>query len=124
VTFVPCFLFVLLGAPYVERLRGNHAPSAALTGITAAVLGVIANLGLLCRPRPDRRAGRPARHLSCTDEPPRPATRVDPIASVVPHMSRISVRFLPAAARRVNRRAVRVTVQRRTMTTDKLAGLP
>jgi chromate transporter len=46
VTFVPCFLFVLLGAPYVERLRSNHALSAALTGITAAVVGVIANLGL------------------------------------------------------------------------------
>ncbi len=46
VTFVPCFLFVLLGAPYVERLRGNHALTAALNGITAAVVGVIANLGL------------------------------------------------------------------------------
>jgi len=46
VTFVPCFLFILLGAPYVERLRGNHGLSAALTGITAAVVGVIANLGL------------------------------------------------------------------------------
>jgi chromate transporter len=46
VTFVPCFLFVLLGAPYIERLRGNHTISAALTGITAAVVGVIANLGL------------------------------------------------------------------------------
>jgi chromate transporter len=46
VTFVPCFLLILLGAPYVERLRGNHALSAALTGITAAVVGVIANLGL------------------------------------------------------------------------------
>jgi chromate transporter len=46
VTFVPCFLFVLLGAPYVERLRANHSLSAALTGITAAVVGVIANLGL------------------------------------------------------------------------------
>jgi chromate transporter len=46
VTFVPCFLFVLLGAPYVERLRGNASLSAALTGITAAVVGVIANLGL------------------------------------------------------------------------------
>jgi chromate transporter len=44
VTFVPCFLFIFLGAPYVERLRGNHALSAALTGITAAVVGVIANL--------------------------------------------------------------------------------
>jgi chromate transporter len=43
---VPCFLFILLGAPYVERLRGNHTLSAALTGITAAVVGVIANLGL------------------------------------------------------------------------------
>jgi chromate transporter len=46
VTFVPCFLFILLGAPYVERLRGNQALSSALTGITAAVVGVIANLGL------------------------------------------------------------------------------
>jgi len=46
VTFVPCFLFILLGAPYVERLRGNRALSSALTGITAAVVGVIANLGL------------------------------------------------------------------------------
>ena len=44
VTFVPCFLFIFLGAPYVERLRGNRALSAALTGITAAVVGVIANL--------------------------------------------------------------------------------
>ncbi len=46
VTFVPCFLFVLLGAPYVERLRNNHALSAALTGITAAVVGVIAHLAV------------------------------------------------------------------------------
>ena len=46
VTFVPCFLFILLGAPYMEKLRGNRAVSAALTGITAAVVGVIANLGL------------------------------------------------------------------------------
>ncbi len=46
VTFVPSFIFILLGAPYVERLRGNHALSSALTGITAAVVGVIANLAL------------------------------------------------------------------------------
>jgi chromate transporter len=44
VTFVPCFVFILLGAPYVEQLRHNRALSAALTGITAAVVGVIANL--------------------------------------------------------------------------------
>ncbi|MFI7702825.1 chromate efflux transporter [Nonomuraea sp. NPDC049480] len=46
VTFVPCFLFIFLGAPYVERLRHNSALSAALTGITASVVGVIANLAL------------------------------------------------------------------------------
>jgi len=46
VTFVPSFLFVLLGAPYMERLRGNRSLSAALTGITAAVVGVIANLAV------------------------------------------------------------------------------
>jgi chromate transporter len=46
VTFVPSFLFVLLGAPYMERLRGNRSLTGALTGITAAVVGVIANLGL------------------------------------------------------------------------------
>ncbi len=46
VTFVPSFLFIFLGAPYVERLRGNRTLSGALTGITAAVVGVIANLTL------------------------------------------------------------------------------
>jgi chromate transporter len=46
VTFVPCFIFVFLGAPYVERLRHNQSLSAALTGITAAVVGVIANLAV------------------------------------------------------------------------------
>jgi chromate transporter len=46
VTFVPCFLFIFIGAPYVERLRGNRRLSAALTGITAAVVGVIANLAV------------------------------------------------------------------------------
>jgi chromate transporter len=46
VTFVPCFMFILLGAPYVERLRHNQTLSAALTGITAAVVGVIASLAV------------------------------------------------------------------------------
>jgi chromate transporter len=46
VTFVPSFLFIFLGAPYVERLRGNRALGAALSGITAAVVGVIANLAV------------------------------------------------------------------------------
>jgi chromate transporter len=46
VTFVPSFLFVLLGAPYVEWLRHQPRIGAALTGISAAVVGVIANLSL------------------------------------------------------------------------------
>ena len=46
VTFVPSFVFIFLGAPYVERLRGNRSLAAALGGITAAVVGVIANLAV------------------------------------------------------------------------------
>ena len=46
VTYVPCFLWIFLGAPYLETLRGNARLSAALTAITAAVVGVIANLAV------------------------------------------------------------------------------
>jgi len=43
-TFLPTFLFIFLGAPYVEWLSSNRRLQAALTGVTAAVVGVIANL--------------------------------------------------------------------------------
>jgi chromate transporter len=46
VTFAPCFLWIFLGAPYVEALRGNKAISSALSAITAAVVGVVMNLAL------------------------------------------------------------------------------
>lgn len=46
VTFAPCFLWIFLGAPYVEALRGNKAISAALSAITASVVGVVMNLAL------------------------------------------------------------------------------
>ncbi|HEY0974201.1 MAG TPA: chromate efflux transporter [Solimonas sp.] len=46
VTFVPCFLWIFLGAPYIERLRGHRGLAAALSGITAAVVGVILNLSI------------------------------------------------------------------------------
>ena len=46
VTFVPCFLWIFLGAPYVERMRYNRHASAALSAITAAVVGVILNLAV------------------------------------------------------------------------------
>lgn len=46
VTFVPCFLWIFLGAPYIERLRGNRIVSAGLSTITAAVVGVVLNLAV------------------------------------------------------------------------------
>ncbi len=46
VTFVPCFLWIFLGAPWIEALRGQRALSAALSAITAAVVGVVLNLAV------------------------------------------------------------------------------
>jgi chromate transporter len=46
VTFVPCFLWIFLGAPFIERLRGNAALAGALSAITAAVVGVVLNLAI------------------------------------------------------------------------------
>ncbi len=46
VTFAPCFLFIFVGAPYVEYLRGHRALTAAMKGITAAVVGVVLNLAV------------------------------------------------------------------------------
>jgi chromate transporter len=46
VTFAPCFAFIFLGAPYVERLHSNRELTSALAAVTAAVVGVIANLAL------------------------------------------------------------------------------
>ena len=46
VTFTPCFLWIFLGAPFIERLRDNQELTAALTAITAAVVGVILNLAV------------------------------------------------------------------------------
>lgn len=46
VTFAPCFMWIFLGAPYIEALRGNRTLNAALGAITAAVVGVILNLSV------------------------------------------------------------------------------
>jgi chromate transporter len=46
VTFTPCFLWIFVGAPYIEALRGNKALAGALSAITAAVVGVILNLSI------------------------------------------------------------------------------
>ncbi|HEV2708266.1 MAG TPA: chromate transporter [Pyrinomonadaceae bacterium] len=47
VTFLPSFLFILVGAPYIEVVRGNRHLAGALTGVTASVVGVILNLALV-----------------------------------------------------------------------------
>jgi len=46
VTFAPSFLWIFVGAPYIEHLRGRESLTAALSAVTAAVVGVILNLGL------------------------------------------------------------------------------
>lgn len=45
-TFLPCFFFIFIGAPYIEKLRGNLKLTAALSSITAAVVGVVLNLAV------------------------------------------------------------------------------
>lgn len=47
VTFLPSFIFIFLGAPYIEILRGNKNLTGALSGVTAAVVGVVLNLALV-----------------------------------------------------------------------------
>ncbi len=47
VTFLPCFIFIFLGAPYIEILRGNKNLTGTLSGVTAAVVGVVLNLALV-----------------------------------------------------------------------------
>jgi len=46
VTFLPCFFFIFAGAPYIEAMAGNQRLQAALTGVTAAVVGVVLNLAV------------------------------------------------------------------------------
>ncbi|AGG88453.1 chromate efflux transporter [Rhodanobacter denitrificans] len=46
VIFVPCFLFIFLGGPYIETLRGNRVLNSALSAVTAAVVGVVLNLSV------------------------------------------------------------------------------
>ena len=45
-TFMPCFLWIFLGAPHIEKLRGNEKLTTALSAVTAAVVGVILNLAV------------------------------------------------------------------------------
>ena len=79
VTFTPCFLWIFLGAPFIERLRGNAALGGALSAITAAVVGVILNLALWFALHTWFRETRPVRGLGIWFDAPVPAS-LDPWA--------------------------------------------
>jgi chromate transporter len=57
-TFLPCFLFIFLLAPYIELLANNRRLQASLVGVTAAVVGVIANLAVFFASKVLFHAGR------------------------------------------------------------------
>jgi len=79
VTFTPCFLWIFLGAPFIERLRGNKALSGALSAVTAAVVGVILNLAVWFALHTWFREARPVRALGVGFDAPVPAS-LDPWA--------------------------------------------
>src|ERR1700709_1123052 len=74
VTFTPCFLWIFLGAPYIETLRGNKALSAALATITAAVVGVVLNLAVWFALHVLFAQLRPAQWLGMRGDVPRPSS--------------------------------------------------
>jgi chromate transporter len=79
VTFTPCFLWIFLGAPFIETLRGNKALSAALSAITAAVVGVVLNLAIWFAIHTIFRQTIPVRAFPLSFDAPNPAS-VDPWA--------------------------------------------
>jgi chromate transporter len=79
VTFVPCFLFIFLGAPFIEVLRGNQALHGALSAITAAVVGVVLNLAIWFAIHTVFRETWPVRSFGLSFNAPVPAS-VDPWA--------------------------------------------
>jgi chromate transporter len=79
VTFTPCFLWIFLGAPFIEVMRGNKALAGALSAITAAVVGVILNLATWFAIHTLFRATIPVRSLGFSFEAP-VLSSVDPWA--------------------------------------------
>jgi chromate transporter len=79
VTFTPCFLWIFLGAPFIEVMRGNKALAGALSAITAAVVGVILNLAIWFAIHTLFRATVPVHTLGLSFEAPR-LSSVDPWA--------------------------------------------
>ena len=81
-TFVPCFLWIGLGAPFIERLRDNKPLNGALAGITAAVVGVILNLAIWFALHTWFRQSQPVRGLVFSFDAPVVAS-IDPRAVVL-----------------------------------------
>ena len=108
VTFIPCFLWIFLGAPYIETLRGNRALGAALSAITAAVVGVILNLAVWFALHACSREVRDVHLGPAQPQPAGPWTSLDPWAALLARgamvaMFRFQVGMLPrwpAALRR------------------------
>jgi chromate transporter len=102
VTFVPCFLFIFLGAPFIEVLRGNQALHGALSAITAAVVGVVLNLAIWFAIHTVFRETWPVRSLGLSFDAPVLAS-VDPwalllSAAAVIAMFRFKVGMIPTLA--------------------------
>jgi chromate transporter len=102
VTFVPCFLFIFLGAPFIEVLRGNQALHGALSAITAAVVGVVLNLAIWFAIHTVFRETWPIRSFGLSFDAP-VLTSVDPwalllsVAAVIA-MFRFKVGMIPTLA--------------------------
>jgi chromate transporter len=79
VTFTPCFLWIFLGAPFIETMRGNSALAGALSAITAVVVGVILNLSIWFAIHTIFRQTVPVRSLGLSFEAP-VLSSVDPCA--------------------------------------------
>jgi chromate transporter len=79
VTFTPCFLWIFLGAPFIEGLRGNKGLSGALSAITAAVVGVILNLAVWFALHTWFRTAEPVHAFGLSFNAPNPAS-LDPWA--------------------------------------------
>jgi len=82
VTFTPCFLWIFLGAPFIEVLRGNKALNGALSAITAAVVGVVLNLAIWFAIHTVFREVEPVRVFLLAFDAPK-LTSVDPWALVL-----------------------------------------
>ena len=81
-TFVPCFLWIFLGAPFAEKLRDNKSLNAALSAITAAIVGVVLNLAVWFAVHAVFRATVPVRGFGLAFDAPK-ITSVDPWALVL-----------------------------------------